>query len=207
MVYIYKPMIKNKIILFDLHGVLLKYSFYELLKLFLNYKKKTHLILCFLNPKIMLKCIYLLTTENVIEKIAITLIKEFPKLNRHTEFILEGINKQVIKSESISILKRLKDNNKLYICSNIGEKSINILLKKYPQLFNNFNDIFYTKKSDNYLCKPSKKYFEKILSNFQNSNDIIFIDDNYKNLKTANEFNLTTIHFNSFKTLKKDLNI
>ena len=188
-------MIKNKIILFDLHGVLIEFSFLELTKSFIKYNKKLDLIVCFLDPRIIYKTIYLIFTENVVEKAAFILIKKFPKLNKHYDFILAGINKQIIKKNSLKILENLKKDNQLYIFSNIGEKSIKILEIKYPELFTNFTDIFYTKSSENYLCKPSKEYFENVIKKLPKNKEIIFIDDKKKNLIVAKTFNFRTIRF------------
>ena len=194
-------MIKNKILLFDLHGVLIDYSFYELFKLFIKYNKKINLIFCFLDPRIIYKSIYLLITENVVEKVAVTLISEFPKLEKHSNFIFTGINQQIIKKESFLLLNSLKENNKIYIFSNIGEKSIQILTAKYPDFFGYFDEIFYTKSCEDYLCKPTKKAFENVIKKFD-SQDIIFIDNSSKNIKIAQEFGLKTIKFKSYNQLK-----
>ncbi|OGB84491.1 hypothetical protein A3F66_00340 [candidate division TM6 bacterium RIFCSPHIGHO2_12_FULL_32_22] len=188
-------MIKNKIILFDLHGVLIEFSFLELIKSFLKYNKKLDLVICFLDPRIIYKTIYLIFTEKVVEKSALVLIEKFPKLNKHYDFILNGINKQKIKKNSLKVLENLKKNNLLYIFSNIGEKSIKILENRYPELFSNFVDIFYTKSSENYLCKPNKTYFENVIKKLPQNKEIFLIDDKKENLIVAKNFGFRTIRF------------
>src|SRR3990167_10479962 len=89
-------MIKNKIILFDLHGVLIEFSFLELIKSFLKYNKKLDLVICFLDPRIIYKTIYLIFTEKVVEKSALVLIEKFPKLN-----------KQITKSNFLLYFRKL----------------------------------------------------------------------------------------------------
>lgn len=196
---------KEKIIIFDLNGVLINFSIYMLLKHFLSYKQKTNLIICFADPRVIYKTIQLLLKEKVVEKAALDLIKSYPKLQKHSCFILNGINCQKIKPGVLDLLENLKKNNKLFIFSNIGEVSIEILKNKYSELFNNFTNIFYAKESENYLCKPNKLAFEKVKSNLNTNKEIIFIDDKTENLKIADFFNFKPIKFKSIKQLKNSL--
>jgi HAD superfamily hydrolase (TIGR01509 family) len=88
-------------------------------------------------------------------------------------------------------------NNKfdLFIASNyvssVLEKELDFLnIRKY------FKKIFVSDKLG--VTKPNKEFFEKVLKEIPYSpNEIVFVDDQKKNLKTAKELGLKTIWINN----------
>ena len=190
-------------IIFDLNGVLIKFSIIDFIKEFFKYKKKFLLLWDFANPKISYDAIRFAIREPVVENGVFKLIKKYPKLSTHRAFMLDAINCQNIKPGAIKLLKDLKNSGyQLYILSNIGQQSKDILIKKYPEFFEYFNRIYCTVADNDYLCKPDKRFFIDNLKDLINS-ESIFIDDNIKNLETARQLCLKTIKFQSIHELQK----
>jgi 2-haloacid dehalogenase len=94
-------------------------------------------------------------------------------------------------------MKNFLENNKLELfiasnyVSNVLEKELDFLnIKKY------FKKIFVSDKIG--FRKPSQEFFEKVLKEIPYSpNEIVFVDDQKKNLKSAKKFGLKTIWVNN----------
>src|SRR5436305_1050486 len=93
------------------------------------------------------------------KKIMKNLVKIRTKQFTNLEFKLNGIiilNSQAPINQSIDIIKDLKKAGyKVYILSNIGEHSLDVLKNKYPEIFSHFDGIMGTIKEDDYIQKPN----------------------------------------------------
>ena len=108
---------------------------------------------------------------------------------------------------TVKILKQLKKKGyKLYILSNIGEKSLKCIEERHPDVFKLFDGIYTASDRDGYIKKPQPEIYKRYLDKFgQNPNELIFIDDKKSNLTAAKKFGIDTIHFTSAKNLFKVL--
>lgn len=196
-------------VFFDLNGVLLELSVRDFCKEFWHYTNKWRLIFHFLNPLVALKAIKLAWAEPVVEHAIIKLIKQFPHLMQHKAYMLNAISCQNIKAGAPALIKFIQHHHiQLFALTNIGEESIALLQKRHPLFFSNFIEIYHTTKADNYVAKPEKSFFLNHLPKAEvEFNQIIFIDDNNKNIQVARELGLYTIHCKSIPQLHKEVSL
>lgn len=134
---------ETSIFIFDLNGVLLRFSLIDMVKTFFMYPKKWLLLWHFLSPQVLVRSLKLVQQENIVENAVLKLIEEFPHLECHKDYMLATINCQVIKksNESIALLKRR--GKKIYALSNIGTHSMQLLKQQYPAFFAQFEEVYY----------------------------------------------------------------
>lgn len=198
---------KDTIFVFDLHGVVFKLDSIKVIKEAFCLPNKLKFLWVAMHFKTMANVIYSLYQGTVVEKIVLNFDKQFPNL----EFISNGLrilNSQAPINESVEIIKDLKKAGyKVYVLSNIGEHSLEILKNKFPEIFNNFDGIMGTVKNDDYIQKPDIKAFEKFITKFdQKKCNIIFIDDQIKNILSARNYGISSILFTTAYNLRKKLN-
>lgn len=193
------------VIVFDLNGVLIRYSPLMACKCFVKYNHKFKLLLLILNPLHSFSIFYLLVTESVIEKMVMMLFQKYSAFRQHKEFIMDLINCQIPIPKTMEIVITLKNKGyELGLFTNIGEHSTAKLKSVYPRLFEQFQCIIYSEARDNYVSKPALITFER-LKNCIGNKSIIFIDDTKKNITIAQHVGLHTIHFISPKKLRCQL--
>ena len=194
-------------IVFDLHGVIFRVSPILVIKSLLKCPQKRCFFKLILNLPFLYDFICTIFCKKVIEE-WINLLSEkysdFAKI-KPTAIEIANAQKPVLNMEKI--LKKLKEKRyTLVIFSNIGEESMSILVKRYPDIFNLFEKIIYSSKNDNYIAKPSPKAFQKLFHQVGHHN-FIFVDDTTKNIEQAHKQNIHGILFiNSFTfehTLKR----
>ena len=109
--------------------------------------------------------------------------------------------------EVVTILKNIVKTNKFRVLAltNWSAETFPIALKKF-----NFLHLFEgivvsgTEKSR----KPFSDIYEIILNRYNlKACESIFIDDNIRNIKAANQFDMKTIHFENYKQLESDLKV
>lgn len=101
------------------------------------------------------------------------------------------------------IIKSLKKRYKLGLLSVHAKEWVEYCEEKlsYTSLFDVVSYSF-----EALVCKPDKKAFKIILDKFQTKPEqVLFIDDSPKNIKTAEELGIASILFQSAPQLKKDL--
>ncbi len=103
-----------------------------------------------------------------------------------------------INNYLINLIKELKLNGyKIAILSNIDRKSFESYFKKY-NFENIFDEIFLS--SDLGVEKPNPLIFEKVKEILNCSfSDIIFIDDQFSNVRVAEKLGIKIHHFESFE--------
>ena len=108
-------------------------------------------------------------------------------------------------SENVVLLPELKKNHKLYGLTNWSAETFPIALKRFS-FFQYFDGIVVS--GDEKMIKPGEEIFHLILSRFHlQSENCLFIDDNLKNINTANKMGFTTIHVQEKTNLKKELSL
>lgn len=195
---------RNKIVIFDLNGVLLAFSVIDFIRSFFSYRKKWRLLAQLSRPDRAWYALWYAIHEPVVESGVLQLLKRYPELEQHRDYMLNAINCQRIKKGAIELLKLLKKNSiPCYALTNIGEESIKRLQHVYPEFFGYFHDVFYTTATTGYLCKPDKRYFKQQLAHIPPTTMQFYVDDNKKNIKTAHELGMKAILFSTIPSLQQ----
>lgn len=182
---------------FDLHGVVFRFSpvkaAYDALKT--SHKKK--LLWAAFNPFLIWDVLKLLYTSAVVEEAIMAIAHKYPALKDLIPLALQMANEQVPIEPTIQLIAQIKKSGfQLFVFSNIGEHSAQILQAKYPQIFAMFDGILVTTAQDNYLMKPSQQAFTKFLNKFNfQKEQIIFIDDKLSNIDAARKMGISAIQF------------
>lgn len=96
-----------------------------------------------------------------------------------------------------------KRGYKIALLSNHSKEWIEFCEGKY-NYHKLFDYIMYSYEVD--ILKPDKKIFNLVFEKFNiNPSESVFIDDNLKNIRTARELKMKTVHFTSAQNLEKDL--
>jgi len=105
--------------------------------------------------------------------------------------------------ETVSLLYQLKEKYKLFGLTNWSAETIPIAYERFP-FFKVFNGIVVS--GEEKLIKPDKKLYHLLLDRYHlRAERTIFIDDNIKNIKAAEEIGLIAIHFESSGQLEAKL--
>jgi 2-haloacid dehalogenase len=105
--------------------------------------------------------------------------------------------------ETVSLLYQLKEKYKLFGLTNWSAETIQIAYKRFS-FFKAFNGIVVS--GEEKLIKPDQKLYHLLLDRYHlKAESTIFIDDNLKNIKAAEEIGLIAIHFESSGQLEAKL--
>ncbi len=97
--------------------------------------------------------------------------------------------------ETVSLLYQLKKKYKLYGLTNWSAETISIAYDRFP-FFKEFEGIVVSGHEK--MIKPNKEIYNLLLNRYNlKVENTIFIDDNLKNIKAAEEIGLHAIHFES----------
>jgi HAD superfamily hydrolase (TIGR01549 family) len=140
-------------------------------------------------------------------------IKSFLRVeNRDIASIEEAWDAMIIgvPSESILLLKMLKNKFPLFALSNTNSCHVNAInrhLKNKHHIHDVkelFDNVYYSHELG--LGKPDKEIFEYVLNDTKLfSKNILFIDDNLENIQTSKELGFQTIHLSEQKNLAEEL--
>ena len=182
---------------FDLHGVVFRFSPLKAASDALHTTHKKKLFWAALNPFLIWDVLKLLHTSAVVEEAIMGIGHKYPSLANLIPLALQMANEQVPIEPTVQLMTQLKKSGfKLFVFSNIGEHSAQILQAKYPQIFALFDGILVTTAQDNYLMKPSEQAFVKFLNKFNFSKEqIVFIDDKLSNIDAARKMGISAIQF------------
>ena len=105
--------------------------------------------------------------------------------------------------ETVSLLYKLKKKCKLYGLTNWSAETISIAYDRFP-FFKEFDGIVVSGHEK--MIKPNKEIYHLLLNRYNlKAENTIFIDDNLKNIRAAEEIGLLGIHFESPDQLEKKL--
>jgi 2-haloacid dehalogenase len=105
--------------------------------------------------------------------------------------------------ETVSLLYKLKTKYKIYGLTNWSAETISIAYDRFP-FFKEFDGIVVSGHEK--MIKPNKEIYHLLLNRYNlKAEDTIFIDDNLKNIRAAEEIGLHGIHFESPAQLEKKL--
>jgi len=95
--------------------------------------------------------------------------------------------------ETVSLLYKLKAKYKIYGLTNWSAETISIAYKRFP-FFKEFDGIVVS--GEEKLIKPDQQIYQVLLDRYNlNAANTVFIDDNLKNIKAAEEIGFNGIHF------------
>ena len=199
----------NTIFAFDLHDVLLFGDHNKMLKLFW-YETPITILPIIINPVAMYKLVRLIKTKKIDELIFQGLAEHYPSIKSLENLFLQVNNCQKIDFKIIDLIKKLKDDGyKIYVLSNIGEKSLKYISQKEAEVFDLFDGYYTPSEKNSYVRKPKTEFYngfkEYLVAQKDNNKNIIFIDDLKKNIKSANELGFHGIIFKSPDQLRKQL--
>ncbi|CAL1519898.1 HAD family phosphatase [Chitinophaga sp. MM2321] len=106
---------------------------------------------------------------------------------------------------TVQVLQQLKNSGKykLYALTNWSNETFPLALVEYPFL-QLFDGIVVSGKEKQ--RKPSPAFYQLLLDRYQVAAEkALFIDDNLRNIKAAQEYGIDSIHFNHPDQLKKEL--
>jgi 2-haloacid dehalogenase len=105
--------------------------------------------------------------------------------------------------ETVSLFYKLKQKYNLYGLTNWSAETITIAYERFP-FFREFNGIVVS--GEEKMIKPDQKLYHLLLDRYNlNAENTIFIDDNIKNIKAAEEIGLVAIHFENSNQLHAKL--
>ncbi|MGE0207036.1 MAG: HAD family hydrolase [Candidatus Babeliales bacterium] len=182
-----KKVHSSPVFVFDLHGVILNRKYGGILKYILKHAYRLDVALLLFKPSFIKDIVALLKKSRVPEEFIIELSQKHSKLVPFIDVTIAMMNEQKPVKGTIDCIKKLKEHGyKVYLFSNIGEKTFEQLEKKFPVLFSYFNGIVVVQQHDNWIQKPSAASFQKFLkqSHLQ-AEQCVFIDNSTKNVTTA----------------------
>ncbi len=200
-------MIKIKCIIFDLGGVIVNLDFSNFFGSIITQsplnKPQTPIILEFFRQS----DIYHqgLMSDKEFYQLAFTTLQvcELNQKNFFSAFnsIISGYNPEIIE-----LIKEIKDNNnlKLVCLSNINSSHWKYLLNKKWDFFDYFDEIILSHEI--HMTKPTKKIFQYVIQKVGClPEEIVFIDDSLKNIRSAIELGIIGIKFINKEELIEEL--
>lgn len=158
---------------------------------------KWALIKLMINPYFWADVSQLRQESDVLDGVIDKIITKHQPLLEHKEKIIDLINLHNPISQTIDLIKSLKDlGYKNYIASNIGERSYKIMAQRHPDIFALFDDVYFVGKKNNAgidycaYAKPHYQYYQGLRAfladrSISLNSPIIFIDDKEINIKGA----------------------
>ena len=108
-----------------------------------------------------------------------------------------------VDTEIIEIIKKLKQNYKIFLFSNFHGELLRKLLEK-QKIDSLFDEIIIS--SEYKVVKPDPEFFNILMRKAEvEKNEILFIDDKLKNIESAKKLGINTSHFQNSLQLKSDL--
>jgi 2-haloacid dehalogenase len=104
---------------------------------------------------------------------------------------------------SVALLHRLKEKYKMYGLTNWSDETIDIAYRRFS-FFDQFDGIVVSGQEK--MIKPDKQIYNLLLDRYGlHAGNTVFIDDNKKNIKAAEEIGLHAIHFENPEQLELSL--
>lgn len=178
---------QNTTFSFDLHRVVLKYDYPQIIHIIFKNLWVIPGLFYFLNPRIWIDMLKLLKNHAVVEKYIMFLSNKYPYLKKFVPVAIEISNAQKPNRKTIEIIRQLKKGGyTIHLFSNIGLETFNDLTPQFPDVFSLFDDIKVTSPDSDYLAKPHPDAFASYLKELNgDKKQVIFIDDKTRNIKVA----------------------
>jgi len=193
----------NTIVAFDIHEVITKKQIWPMLKTAYNYPQKWKMLRsCSLSMlRKTLSCLWNREWNRM--------RKLFHDENQYLfEFMHQIADTQEPVEETVNIIQQLKATGyELHILSNISESAYASFKEKFSGIFSLFDvEQLSMWDEDTIVEKPHAEYFRRYLSAHNTNNkQVLFIDDQQKNIDAAEQHEIIGIRFKSAGQLKEDL--
>jgi len=130
---------------------------------------------------------------------------KFPEFHSHIQLFYDRWETMLKGDipETVSLLYKLKAKYKIYGLTNWSAETISIAYKRFS-FFKEFDGIVVS--GEEKLIKPDQQIYTVLLDRYNlNAANTVFIDDNLKNIKAAEEVGLNGIHFENADQLETRL--
>ena len=196
----------NTIIIFDVHDVLFKPHYREIISLLWNSNQKLILAKYCFHPKLLYTIARMWQHHAVADAYFDYVRKNYPELAPCIPLVIRMANAQIPNTDVIEIIKHLKGQGfPLHILSNIDTLIFADLQKRYPSVFDYFDVIKGTTIQDRY-GKPNINIFKNYISAFNPQNKkMIFIDNKKANIQASQRVGMIGILFKNGHQLKAKL--
>lgn len=109
---------------------------------------------------------------------------------------------QMLNHRLLKFLKKIKKRYQLFCLTNTNDTHFELNIKQ--QLFRDFKKVYASSKIK--VAKPNKRAFLVVLrDNSLNPREVLFIDDNLKNLAAARKLGMKTLFFKNNKQFFRDI--
>jgi len=128
-----------------------------------------------------------------------------PKYRNEIEMYQQNWQKMIKGeiSENTELLNTLKSKYRLFGLTNWSAEAFPVIYPKY-EFFKVFEGIIVS--GEEKVVKPGKEIYQLMLNRYGLlAAESLFIDDNLKNIETANELGFSTIHINGTQSLEQIL--
>lgn len=182
-------MIKN--IVFDVGNVILNFDYRKVIDQFTNLEEEKEFIMNNIIHSPEWLGFGLIDTGYITKKEAIEIVKD--RTNHTNDDLIENFwnnynNYAIIDNDVLNLIKKLKEKSySIYLLSNINEYTYNFVKKS--GLFDIVDG--YVLSYQEHQIKPYVSIYNTLLNRYKlNPSECIFIDDNEKNIKTANDLGM-----------------
>lgn len=144
--------------------------------------------------------------EYIFEKLK----EDYPALAHYEQDFQALSTCQKVIPNTLQILKDLKAQGfKLYIFSNMGEKTINTMKAKFADVFDLFDGQYVPSVENNYNFKPNTTFYQEFKEYLtlqgQGNKQVIFSDDKLENLQEAYRNDIAGILVKNPETIQDQL--
>lgn len=182
-------MIKN--IVFDVGNVILNFDYRKVIDQFTSLEEEKEFIMNNIIHSPEWLGFGLIDTGYITKKEAIEIVKD--RTNHTNDDLIENFwnnynNYAIIDNDVLNLIKKLKEKSySIYLLSNINEYTYNFVKKS--GLFDIVDG--YVLSYQEHQIKPYVSIYNTLLNRYKlNPSECIFIDDNEKNIKTANDLGM-----------------
>lgn len=182
-------MIKN--IVFDVGNVIFNFDYRKVIDQFTSLEEEKEFIMNNIIHSPEWLGFGLIDTGYITKKEAIEIVKD--RTNHTNDDLIENFwnnynNYAIIDNDVLNLIKKLKEKSySIYLLSNINEYTYNFVKKS--GLFDIVDG--YVLSYQEHQIKPYVSIYNTLLNRYKlNPSECIFIDDNEKNIKTANDLGM-----------------
>lgn len=189
---------ETTVVAFDLHGVVSKSDYWQIVKLSLrNPVSIVRLGLYTFNP-FFLKEVYRLWRSHAVAAAYLNMVNtKYLFLKPTISFLIQVGNAQKPNQPLVDFIKKLKQYGYcVHMFSNIGDIILDDFTVKHPDMVHLFDAVCCTNKSNGYSGKP----YDIAYSNYHaqcnpSAKQVIFIDNTKRNIAAANRHNMIGVLF------------
>jgi FMN phosphatase YigB (HAD superfamily) len=198
---------KKPIFVFDLHEVVVHRNYWKMAYMLAKLAYRIDILLHILRPSSLKTLKNLYQKSRVPEEYFVTIAKNYPPMQKVLPELLAIINQHTPNQEVITLIQELKkEGYTVHLFSNIGENTWHQFKNFYPAIALLFDQACYAQEIDNWVQKPQLTAFNKFLSIAScKSNDCVFIDNSFANIRTAQTCGFKTIHVKNTHHIKPNI--